>query len=95
MKEKITGREIERQVEVREIGTFSSIDKVQEQLREEGYIVGSMCRDEPIGFAKEDKCECVAKWRNIPKEDYGKLDGIITSNDFREGYVTIIYFKEE
>jgi len=29
---------------------------------------------------------------NVPAEDKGKLDGVMASDDFREGGVTIVFF---
>jgi hypothetical protein len=51
-----------------------------------------MCRTEPIGFADADVVDYVAKWYNIDREDKGKLDGVMASDDFREGGVTIVFF---
>jgi hypothetical protein len=52
-----------------------------------------MCRTEPIGFADADVVGYVAKWYNIDREDKGKLDGVMASDDFREGGVTIVFFN--
>jgi len=106
MKDKITGREIVKQVTITQDeeskdGAFTAITKAENQLRDEGFHVGSMCGDAPIGFAKGNY-NYIAKWRNIPEDEYFKLSGIITVNDlkgtrhgYRDGHVTINYFKED
>ena len=86
------GREILHTETFPPAGTFKAYYAAEERLKELGYTVGSMCRDEPIGFADEDKCGYVAKWYNIGREDKGKLDGVMVSNDFREGGATIVFF---
>ena len=73
-------------------GTFSAFYSAEKRLKELGYVTGSMCRTEPIGFADSDVVSYVAKWYNIDKEDKGKLDGVMVSDDFREGGVTIVFF---
>lgn len=72
-------------------GTFKAIHKAEEHLAREGYTVGPMCCNEPIGFAKD--MDYIAKWRNIDPSDYPRLNGVIISDDFREGSVKIIYLK--
>ncbi len=106
MKDLITKRRIIKQkIIVQEKETsgnaFKAITKAVTLLRSEGYTIGSMCGDEPIGFAKSDKINYIAKWRNIGQDEYQKLSGIITvdnlnntRNGFRDGNVTINYFKE-
>ena len=68
-------------------GTFRSYYAATAWLSENGYSYGSMCMDMPIGIVKGDAI--IAKWRNLTKSDIKTLDGRITSNDFREGEVTI------
>jgi len=87
--------QIQKEVIIKADGkTFSAINKAETILKEEGYTVGSMCRDEPIGFADAKKYERIAKWYNLDSNDKKKLDGIITSTDFREGDVKITYYQK-
>jgi hypothetical protein len=86
------GREILHTEEFKPEGTFQAFYNAEGRLKELGYTTGSMCRTEPIGFADADKCDYVAKWYNIDREDKGKLDGVMVSDDFREGGVTIVFF---
>jgi len=74
-------------------GTFKAFRKAEARLKELGYEVGSMCRNEPIGFAHKSTCSYVAKWHNLDQEDINKLDGVMLSEDFREGWVKIIFFN--
>ncbi len=77
-------------------GTFTAIHAAEKYLKEKGYTTGSMCRDEPIGFADADKYGYIAKWYNIAAEDRNLLDGVIIpyKGDFREGGAEIIFFNE-
>lgn len=72
---------------------FQSYRQAEARLKDLGYIVGSMSRDEPIGFADEDQFKYVAKWYNIGLGDRKKLDGIMVSSDFRNGEVTLAWFN--
>jgi len=74
-------------------GTFSAYHAAENRLKELGYTIGSMCRDEPIGFADAKKYNYVAKWYNLSREDKELLDGVMVSSDFREGSVDILFFN--
>ena len=72
-------------------GTFDSIGKAEDFLKDLGYARGSMSGGDPIGFAQG--VDYIAKWYNIPKEDRARLDGvIIPEHDFREGGVRVLFF---
>jgi hypothetical protein len=92
--EKYLGRDVVKKVNVKVEGTFSSVYEAEKQLRELGYKIGSMCGGEPIGFADGEKYDYISKWRNMSNEDQNKLDGVMISNDWREGSVDIIWFNE-
>lgn len=74
-------------------GTFEAIGAAESRLHDLGYEIGSMCRNEPIGFADGDKYHYVAKWYNIREEEKQKLDGVIISDDFREGSCEVLFFN--
>ena len=86
------GREILHTETFPPAGTFQAFYNAEKRLKELGYTTGSMCRTEPIGFADASVISYVAKWYNIDREDKGKLDGVMESDDFREGGVTIVFF---
>jgi argonaute-like protein implicated in RNA metabolism and viral defense len=88
------GREIVRRDNVKVEGTFNSVYVAEDKLRKMGYVIGSMCGGEPIGFADADKYNYISKWRNMDREDQNKVDGVMISSDWREGSVEIIWFKE-
>ena len=90
--ENYLGRAVVKKVTIMGEGTFMSFYKAEELLREQGMTVGSMCGGEPIGFASKDKYEYIAKWRNIDPSERNKVEGVMVSNDWREGSVDIIYF---
>ena len=84
------GHTVKDEIVFEACGTFKAIHKAEDRLAREGYTTGSMCGNEPIGFAKGT--DYIAKWRNIDRSEYPKLDGVIVSDDFREGSVKIVYF---
>ena len=88
------GRDVIKKVNIKVEGTFASVSEAEDRLRKMGYIIGSMCSDEPIGFACNEKYDYIAKWRNIDPIDRKKVDGVMISNDWREGSVDIIWFSE-
>ena len=75
----------------REEGDFASVYKAEKYLKENGYSYGSMCGDEPIAIMKGDVL--IAKWKNLSTEERRKIDGIMTSEDFRGGSVVVEIFK--
>ena len=86
-----TDREIIHAIEFAPNGTFSAISAAEVYLKELGYTIGSMCSQEPIGFAHG--FDYVAKWYNISNPERDQLDGIIVPKDeFREGGALIIFF---
>ncbi len=90
-RESKTGRRIQYAVYFEPSGTFGAITDARTWLKNEGeYVVGSMCGPEPLGFSKS--VEYVSKWRNMSPVDWKKLDGVIISDDFREGGVKILFF---
>jgi hypothetical protein len=88
------GREITRRDNVKVEGTFMSFYEAETRLRKMGYVIGSMCGGEPIGFADEDQYNYISKWYNMNREEQNKLDGVMISSNWREGSVEIIWFKE-
>jgi hypothetical protein len=92
--ENYLGRDVIKKVNIKVEGTFASVSEAEDQLRKMGYTIGSMCSDEPIGFACNEKYDYIAKWRNIDPIDKKKVDGVMISNDWREGSVDIIWFSE-
>lgn len=90
--EKLHGHEIESVEEIAISGTFESVNEAIRILKERGYEIGSMSAQQPIGFAKG--YDYISKWYNLNKSDIKKLDGVLISNDFREGSVKIVTFKK-
>ena len=84
-------RMIEHAIGFEASGTFQAFYAAENHLKELGYGVGSMCRNEPIGFAYG--FERIAKWHNLKNEDKRLLDGVIIPEpDFREGGNIILFF---
>jgi len=88
------GKEIQFAMTFKSNGrSFSSFYEAEQMAKDLMFTCGSMCGDEPIGLAKDSECSYIAKWRNIPSEHRTLVDGLILSNDFRNGDVELIIFK--
>jgi hypothetical protein len=84
-------REIVHAVDFPPNGTFKAFYAAENHLKELGYCVGSMCSEEPIGFAYD--ADYVAKWYNLSRDKKNSLDGVIIPEpEFREGGATVIFF---
>lgn len=70
---------------------FAAHSEAIEFLKRFGYSVGSMQRTEPIGVALGD-CD-ISKWRNLGP-DVTELDGVMVSESFRNGDVTVYLSKQ-
>lgn len=76
-------------------GIFVAIDNARAYLDDEGFVLGSMQRGEPIGFAPRATTDYISKWRNMDREDKRTLAGIIVPiGDFREGGARVLYFEQ-
>lgn len=71
---------------------FWAYYKAIEWLHKNGFSYGSMCRDEPICVMRGDVH--IAKWKNLTTEEKESSDGLLISEDFRNGDVTLkLYCK--
>ena len=66
---------------------FSALHGAENWLTENGYSYGIMDGDEAIGIAKGLN-GYISKWHNLGK-DSSKLDGKITSEDYRTASVEV------
>jgi hypothetical protein len=73
-------------------GRFAAIGYAQRELKSKGFTVGSMCEDCPIAAARG--FDRVAKWYNLPRKDWSRIEALVISPDFREAGCTIIYLEE-
>jgi len=48
---------------------------VESKAKELGFVIGVTCDNEPRGLSRS--ANRIEKWRNINKEDYYKLDGVV------------------
>ena len=92
--ENYLGRDVVKKVNVKVEGTFKSVYEAEKQLRELGYRIGSMSGGQPIGFACGEKYSYISKWYNMDRDEHNLLDGVMISDDWREGSVDIIWFNE-
>ncbi len=87
------GRKIQSTENFPANGTFGAINEARKSIQDQGYIAGSMCMHQPIAFMNRDIYSLVAKWKNLTRKERSQVDGVIISNDFREGAVTVVIFE--
>jgi hypothetical protein len=88
-------REVKEHKTFKEAGTFESYYAAQHWAEEKGYVYGSMCGDKPIALRKGesfDDYDLPEKWKNMSSAEKKSVDGVIISNDFREGTVHVLLF---
>lgn len=91
-------REIKQEITFKEKGTFQSMYAAQSWLRENGYSYGSTskdrktCQNLPVAICFGNYV-APQKWANFDDDDVESVDGIMTSNDWREGEVKVIIYK--
>jgi hypothetical protein len=85
-------REILQEITFNERGTFKSYYAAEAWLYKSGFSAGSIDYPNPIAFQKH-YYTLPEKWHNIKAKDKTKIDGIMTSTDWREGEVKVIIYK--
>lgn len=63
-------------------------------LYERGYQTGSMDHPNPVGFT-QGRYSFPWKWHNLTNDDKSKLDGVLTSEDFRTKPVKVLIFEDQ
>ncbi len=71
---------------------FSNLYQAGRWLSTKDYSYGSMSLQMPIAIMS-GKYELHEKWYNLTEEQKMNVDGVILSDDFRNGIVKIIIFK--
>lgn len=90
--EKYLGRIVKEKYTFFAEGTFESFYMAQAWCAKHGYEEGSMCSPMPIGIMKGEYT-LPWKWKNLNKKERQMVDGVIVSNDFRNGQVEIYIFN--
>jgi len=81
-------------------GTFQSYYAAEAWIRLEGYSSGSPSmnrgsgRGEPIALIK-GQYNIPQKWHNLSKVHKSMIDGVMLSDDLREGEVKVILFEDK
>jgi len=88
--ERIFKKEPDMLLEYNIPGTFRSVNAAEKSAKENGYIVGRMCYNMPIGIAHAEDFEYIAKWENISSSEWPKLAGVILFKDAREGNAWLV-----
>lgn len=77
-------------LEFNQVGDFKAFDAAVSLLQENGFSVGSMQRDDPIGLMYGDYD--ISKWRNLNEAERNGLHGQLTG-DKRNGPVFVTIFS--
>ncbi len=72
--------------------SFVALRQAEQALRERGYSYGVLCGDEPVALLNT-RGRRIAKWKNIDPSEYPLLDGMLVSDDFRDGNVSLVLFS--
>ena len=90
--EKYLGRIVKSRLDFTEPGTFQSRYAAQRYLTDYGFDYGSLDVPNPVAFVKGEY-ELPWKWHNINSAGKELIDGVMVSNDWREGTVTLVFFE--
>ncbi len=75
--------------------SFSATSEAERWCRSKGFSVGSMCAGEPRMLLKSDVPLFLNKWRNLdPDYRENGIDGMMLSDDPRDGEVIVVLKKE-
>jgi hypothetical protein len=85
-------REILQEITFYEKGTFQSYYAAEGWLAHSGFSCGSMDGYNPIALRKGE-WDLPEKWHNLNPAHKASIDGIMTSNDWRDGEVKVIIYK--
>lgn len=74
-------------------GTWESKRAAEGWLYERGYSFGSSDSGKLIAISADIDYQLPQKWKNFYDEEKAKVDGVIYSDDYREGEVSIYLFN--
>lgn len=83
---------IKQTIEFTETGTFQSYYRALEWLKENRYSYGSTCIGYPVAI-KKGIYNLPQKWKNMSATQRKWVDGIMESNDWREGTIKITLYN--
>jgi hypothetical protein len=97
---KYLGRVIKTELSFKVDGTFESLYAAQRWLHQNNYSYGSTSVNRttgqplPVPIQHGEYYTFAQKWNNISKEERLTVDGVIVSNDFREGETKVYLFNK-
>ena len=71
---------------------FEAFHAAEEFCKEQGFSVGRMQREAPIGIKRGNYD--IQKWRNLDRDDRKLMDGAIIGSDKRHGPVIVVWAEE-
>lgn len=81
---RLTGKQVDQTIPITSNKETFAIDRaVSLMLGALDLHMGPMCGNEPRALSKN--AVYIAKWRNIPSEDYKKMNGVVICEDWRDG----------
>lgn len=94
------GRRVKEEKIFEANGTFGAFNNARYYLKENGYSYGSTCVSRqtaecmPVAIRKGEY-DLPQKWHNFSREGKAACDGVMISDDFREGSVKMILFEDK
>lgn len=73
---------------------FSNLGLASCWLFENGYSNGSISFEMPVPIQIGSEYKLHQKWYNLTEEEKMNIDGVMLSDDFRNGAVKILIFKK-
>lgn len=90
--EKYLGRDVKHKISITKPGTFQSYYAACGWCSENGYEYGSTDIGNKVALRKGEY-NLPQKWKNMDDAEKNSVDGIMTSDDFREGTIIIYIFN--
>lgn len=75
-------------------GTFKALWAAEGWLKSNGYSYGSTCVPYKEVAIVRGEYNLPQKWKNMDKEQRRSVDGVMVSNDYREGPVIVQLFEQ-
>lgn len=105
MQSKLSSKELAKYILGREVDIFKQFSLNHEEfgnlhnathyLFKKGYSYGSMSLQMPIAIQLGSDYKLPEKWYNLSEAQKKNVDGVMLSDDFRNGTVKILIFKNK
>jgi hypothetical protein len=88
---RLIGKEVESTMDFKSGKDFEAYHLAENYAKSLGYNVGIMQGDAPVALSK--KAGYISKWRNIDRDEYKFIEGVILSDSPRNSDTQVVIFK--